>query len=157
MLDLVVPAAYGGRHETVDPVAICVVRETLMGVCSAADSLFALQGIGSYAITVAGTEEQRRTWLPKVATGEVLAALGAHRADGRLGPQGRHHPRGLGRTAGSTLNGHKSFISNAGVAGYYIVLAQEGELGLSAFLVPADSPGLTDRAEPRTRRAAPAR
>lgn len=142
LFELTVPAAFGGRHETVDPVAICAVREVLMGVCSAADSLFALQGIGSYAITVAGTEDQRGTWLPKVARGEVLAALGltepmagsdlkgvttrAMTADGRI-----------------VLNGHKSFISNAGVAGYYIILAQEGDLGLSAFVVPADAPGLT--------------
>ena len=145
--ELVVPAAYGGRYETVDPVAICIVREVLMAVCSAADSLFALQGIGSFAITVAGTEAQRREWLPKVASGEVLAALAlseplagsdlksvstrAELADGQI-----------------TLNGEKSFISNAGVAGYYIVLAQEGDLGLSAFLVPADTPGLTTEPSP---------
>lgn len=72
---LMVPAAYGGRNEAIDPVGVGLVRESLMAVCSAADSLFALQGIGSYAITIADSEEQKRTWLPRVATGEVLAAL----------------------------------------------------------------------------------
>lgn len=152
LTDLVVPVSHGGRHETVDPVAICVVREVLMGVCSAADSLFALQGIGSYAITIAGTEEQKQHWLPRVATGEVLAALALTE------PVAGSDLKGIKTTAvvdgeRVTINGHKSFISNAGVAGYYIVLAKEGELGLSAFLVPADTPGL--RTEPSPELGAP--
>lgn len=147
LLDLVVPAAFGGRHETVDPVAICIVREVLMGVCSAADSLFALQGIGSYAITVAGSDEQRRTWLPKVATGEVLAALALTEPLAGSDLKGVT-TRAVIEDGQVTLNGHKSFISNAGVAGYYIVLAKEGDLGLSAFLVPADTPGLTTEPSP---------
>jgi acyl-CoA dehydrogenase len=140
--ELVVPARYGGRDETVDPVAICIVREILMSVCSAADSIFALQGIGSYAITAAGTEEQKQQWLPKVASGEVLAALALTEPD--VGSD----LKGLTTRAevdGDTvvLNGHKSFISNAGYAGYYLVLAREAEIGLSTFIVPADTPGLT--------------
>ena len=72
--DLMVPAEYGGRTERLDPLAICIVREALMAVSAHADSMFALQGIGSYAITVAGTTEQREHWLPKVATAEALPA-----------------------------------------------------------------------------------
>lgn len=149
---LMVPAAYGGRDETVDPVAVCVVRECLMAVCSAADSLFALQGIGSFAITVAGSDEQKDTWLPKVASGEVLAALALTE------PIAGSDLRSIATTAmvedGQVhLDGHKSFISNAGAAGYYVVLAKEGDLGLSAFLVPADSPGLS--VEPSAELGAP--
>ena len=70
-----VPAAHGGRLETIDPLAVCLVREAFMGVSAHLDSLFALQGIGSYAISAHGSDEQRAQWLPKVATGEVLAAL----------------------------------------------------------------------------------
>src|SRR6185312_4344630 len=62
--ELLVPGRHGGRFEDVDPLAVCVVREVLMGTSSHLDSLFALQGIGSYAIAVAGTPEQRAEWLP---------------------------------------------------------------------------------------------
>ena len=64
---LMVPKAYGGRAERPDPLAICLVREVLMGTSSHLDSLFALQGIGSYAISVGGSEAQRERWLPRVA------------------------------------------------------------------------------------------
>ena len=72
---LMVPAEYGGRFEQLDPLAICIVREALMATSAHADSLFALQGIGSYAITAAGTPDQRAHWLPRIAKAEVLAAL----------------------------------------------------------------------------------
>lgn len=148
LMRLVVPAAYGGRDEMVDPVAVCIVREALMAVCSAADSLFALQGIGSYALTVAGTPEQREAWLPRVASGEVLAGLALTE------PGAGSDLKAIATTARATgsgavvLSGHKSFISNAGVAGYYVVLAKEAGVGLSAFLVPADSPGLSTELSP---------
>src|SRR5690242_18535332 len=73
--ELLVPAAHGGRFEDVDPLAVCVVREVLMATSSHLDSLFALQGIGSYGIAVAGTPQQQEEWLPRVASGDVLAAL----------------------------------------------------------------------------------
>ena len=76
----VVPAAFGGRSETVDPVAVCLVREALMAVCSHADSLFALQGIGSYAITAGGTDEQRAEWLPRVCLARDDRGSGSDRA-----------------------------------------------------------------------------
>jgi acyl-CoA dehydrogenase len=141
LMRYVVPGEYGGARETVDPVAVCVIREILMGTCSAADSLFALQGIGSYAIAVDGTPEQRRTWLPRVASGDVLAALALTEPDAgsdlkAITTSARAHDEQI------TIRGRKSFISNAGVAGYYIVLAREQD-GLSAFLVPADSAGLS--------------
>ncbi len=146
-----VPAAYGGAFPAVDPLAVCLVREQLMAVSSHADSLFALQGIGSFALSVAGTEAQRRTWLPGVATGEVLAALALTE------PVAGSDLKGITTTATATgdavvLNGHKSFISNAGAAGFYTVLAKEvlptGEAGLSAFVVPAGSPGLSTAPAP---------
>jgi acyl-CoA dehydrogenase len=148
LMRLVVPAAHGGRDETVDPVAVCIVREALMAVCSAADSLFALQGIGSFAITVAGTPAQREEWLPKVARGEVLAGLALTE------PGAGSDLKAITTTARASdsgevfLSGHKSFISNAGVAGYYIVLAKEESVGLSAFLVPADARGLSTQPSP---------
>ena len=66
--ELMVTTEYGGRFERLDPLAICVVREVLMATSAHADSLFALQGIGSYAVTLAGSPEQRAAWLPLIAS-----------------------------------------------------------------------------------------
>ena len=65
--ELMVPASHGGRFDEIDPLAVCLAREALMKTSSHLDSLFALQGIGSYAISRAGSDEQRAEWLPKVA------------------------------------------------------------------------------------------
>jgi acyl-CoA dehydrogenase len=139
--ELLVPGAHGGRFEDVDPLAVCVVREVLMGTSSHLDSLFALQGIGSYAIAVAGTPEQRAEWLPSVATGEVLAALALTE------PEAGSDLKSITTTVraegdGLILDGAKAFISNAGAAGFYTTLAREGE-GFSLVLVPADVAGLS--------------
>jgi len=138
---LTVPAAWGGAGEKVDPLAVCVVREVLMGTSSHADSLFALQGIGSYAIALGGTDRQREEWLPGVASLARIAALALTE------PEAGSDLKALTTTAradgdGFVIDGHKSFISNAGVADFYTVLAREGD-GYSFFLVPADSAGLT--------------
>jgi acyl-CoA dehydrogenase len=146
-----VPAAYGGAFPQVDPFAVCLVREQLMAVSSHADSLFALQGIGSFALAIAGNDEQRQAWLPGVATGDVLAALALTE------PAAGSDLKGITTTArfdgaSIVIDGHKSFISNAGAAGFYTVLAREtlpdGTSGLSAFLVPANSVGLTTTSAP---------
>jgi acyl-CoA dehydrogenase len=138
---LMVPTEFGGAFEQVDPLAICVVREALMATCSHLDSLFALQGIGSFAITKAGSAEQRATWLPRVASGEVLAALALTEPDAgsdlkSVTTEVVETPQGL------RLNGVKSYISNAGAAGFYEVFAREGS-GYSMLLVPADVAGVT--------------
>ncbi len=137
---LMVPAAYGGRFEQVDPLAVCVAREALMGVSSHLDSLLALQGIGSFAISVGGSEEQRAEWLPRVARAEVLAALALTE------PEAGSDLKGLTTTVRVdgeelVLEGRKAFISNAGAAGFYTVLAREGE-DFTLVLVPADTPGV---------------
>lgn len=139
--ELLVPGAHGGRFEDVDPLAVCVVREVLMGTSSHLDSLFALQGIGSYAIAVAGTPEQQGEWLPSVATGEVLAALAL--TEPEAGSDLKSITTTL-RAEGDelVLEGAKAFISNAGAAGFYTTLAREGD-GFSLVLVPADAAGLT--------------
>jgi len=146
LANLMVPAAYGGRYERVDPLAICLVREACMAVSSHLDSLFALQGIGSYAVTVAGTDAQRAAWLPRVASAEVLPGLALTEPEAgsdlkairtTLEPDGE----------GFVLRGTKSFISNAGSAAFYSVLAREQTGGdkdcFSMVLVPAATPGLS--------------
>jgi acyl-CoA dehydrogenase len=138
---LMVPAEYGGQASRPDPLAICVVREVLMATSSHADSLFALQGIGSYAITLAGTAEQRERWLPRVGTAEVLAALAI--TEEEVGSDVKNIATTV-TADGDCLRvrGTKSFISNGGAAGFYLVLCKE-EAGYSMMLVPADTPGVS--------------
>ena len=143
---LMVPAAYGGRNDDVDPLAVCLVREVLMQASSHLDSMFALQGIGSYAITRGGTEEQKARWLPQVASLETLAALAL--TEEQAGSDLKNVATTLVERDGSlVLTGAKSFISNAGAADFYVTLAKE-EAGLSLVLVPADAPGLATAPSP---------
>jgi acyl-CoA dehydrogenase len=138
---VMVPGAWDGRSETIDPLAVAVVREVLMGTSSHLDSLFALQGIGSYAIARGGSDAQRDRWLPAVAAGSVLAGLAL--TEPEAGSDLKAIETTLSPTAdGMLLRGEKSFISNAGAAGFYTVLARE-EAGLSLVLVEADAPGLS--------------
>jgi acyl-CoA dehydrogenase len=137
---LMVPAQHGGRSERVDPLAICLVREALMAASSHADSLFALQGIGSFAITTAGSAAQRAHWLPRVARAESLAALALTEpvagSDLKMvATAARPGPPGF------TLSGSKSFISNGPSAAFFAVFAREGT-AYSMFLVPADARGV---------------
>jgi acyl-CoA dehydrogenase len=137
LAEYVVPAEYGGRTQQVDPLAVCIIRERLMPASSAMDSLFALQGIGSYAITCGGSKEQRDRWLPTVARAEAVAALAL--TEPAIGSD----LRGMATTVTQEgdrirVRGVKSFISNAGIADFYTVLAREGS-DFSAVLVPADS------------------
>ncbi len=139
--ELMVPAEFGGRAEHLDPLAICIVREALMATSSHLDSLFALQGIGSYAITVGGSPEQRAAWLPKVAKAEALAALAL--SEPEAGSDLKAVSTELvANNDGLLLRGTKSFISNAGSAAFYVVFAKEAS-GLSMVLVPADAAGVS--------------
>jgi acyl-CoA dehydrogenase len=136
-----VPEVYGGALERVDPMAVCLIREALMGTCSHADSLLALQGIGSYALALAGSTEQREHWLPRVASLDAIAALALTE------PEAGSDLKAIQTTARRdgkelVLDGHKSFISNAGVAQFYTVLAREDD-GYSMFLVASDAPGVS--------------
>jgi len=139
--ELMVPAEFGGRTEHVDPLAICLVREALMATSSHLDSLFAMQGIGSYAITVGGSPEQRTAWLSKVATAEALAALALSEQDAGSDLKAVSTEL-VAKGDGLLLRGSKSFISNAGSAAFYVVFAKEAS-GLSMVLVPADAAGVS--------------
>lgn len=136
----VVPAAYGGESEVLDPLSIVVVREALMYSSAHLDSLFGMQGVGSYPLAVGGSDELRSHWLPRVARLDAIAALALTE------PGVGSDLRGVRTTIETTTNGvrvigRKSFITNGGVADFYCVLGKEGD-GYSMVLVPADSPGL---------------
>jgi acyl-CoA dehydrogenase len=138
----VVPAAYGGVSETLDPLAITVIREELMYSSAHLDSLFGVQGIGSYTLTVGGSEEQKQYWLPKVISMEAIAAIALTEPD--VGSDLRAITTTIEEVEGGGLRvrGRKSFITNGGAASFYCVLGREGD-GYSMVLVPADAPGLT--------------
>ena len=138
---MMVPAEFGGSFDKIDPLAICLTREVMMTTSCHLDSLFALQGIGSYGITVAGTMEQRERWLPDVASAAALAGLALTEED--AGSDLKSVSTEVVASAeGLRLNGSKAFISNAGSAAFYEVFAREGD-GFSMILVPADAEGLS--------------
>ena len=146
LTELMVPAQFGGTFEKVDPLAICVAREVMMATSSHLDSLFAMQGIGSYAITVAGTPEQKEQWLPRIAKAEVMPALAITEQDAGSDIRAVGSEIIAGEE-GFTLNGTKAFISNAGSASFYSIFVKEGS-GFSMVLVPGDAEGLSTTPSP---------
>lgn len=138
---VVVAAEYGGRFEQVDSLAVTVVREALAKVSAHLDSMFAMQGIGSFAVSTAGSEAVRKEWLPKVATLEAVAAIGLTEPD--VGSDLRAITTTVVERDGQlVLNGHKSFITNAPDASFFAILAKEDD-GYSLVFVPAHLPGVT--------------
>jgi acyl-CoA dehydrogenase len=139
--ELVLPATDGGRFEQVDPLAIAVVREALMPASGNLDSLFAIQGIGTYAISRAGSAEQRAEWLPKVMSLEAIPALAI--TEPEAGTDVRAITTELVDSgAGKVLRGAKAFITNGTEAAFASVLARDGD-GYSLVLVPLDRDGVT--------------
>lgn len=133
-------------HGSMDLRALVVVRETLAYFSALADTAFAMQGLGSYPISLAGTEAQKNTWLPQVAGGDIVCAFAVTEPEAGSDLSGvETHARRDG--AVWRLTGVKSFISNAGIAGLYTVLARSGDAdghrGLSMFLVDSEAPGIT--------------
>jgi alkylation response protein AidB-like acyl-CoA dehydrogenase len=135
------------RHavgETIDTRAVCLVRETLARHSGLADFAFAMQGLGSGAISLAGTEAQRARYLPRTARGEAIAAFALSE------PEAGSDVAALACAArpegdGYVLDGQKTWISNGGIADFYVVFARTGEApgarGISGFIVDAGTPG----------------
>lgn len=138
---LAVPRAYGGIDEKVDSLAMTVVREALMGTSAHLDGLFGMQGIGSLALSVAGSEELKQAWLPRVARLDAIVALALTEPDVGSDLRSVTTTISVGADSSVTVSGHKSFITNAGDATFYTVLGREDD-GYSLALVPADAPGV---------------
>jgi acyl-CoA dehydrogenase len=140
---LSVPARFGGTFEEVDALAVTLVREEFAGISGHLDSMFAMQGIGSFALSRAGSPNVQQQWLPRVATLDALPAFGL--TEPGMGSDLKSVATTI-RPHGNDLviNGHKSFITNAGDADYYTVFGAEGD-GYSLVLVPASADGLTVR------------
>ncbi len=136
--------ALGGAAEVIDTRSICLLRETLARHHGLADFAFAMQGLGSGAISLAGTDAQRSRYLPRVAAGEALAAFALSE------PEAGSDVAALQCSAtldgdDYVINGEKTWISNGGIADFYVLFARTGEApgsrGISAFIVDAGLPG----------------
>jgi alkylation response protein AidB-like acyl-CoA dehydrogenase len=127
-----------------DTRTICLARETLARHSGLADFAFAMQGLGSGAISLAGTAAQKSRWLPQVAAGEALAAFALSEPEAGSDVAAMQC---AARVEGDTaiLDGEKTWISNGGIADVYVVFARTGEApgarGISAFVVEAGTPG----------------
>ena len=143
-----VPAAFGGALAQLDSRALVVLRETLAYHSPLADFAFAMQGLGSGAITLAGSPAQQAAYLPAVARGDKIAAFALSEPDAGsdAGAMKTVASQTHAAAAGFVLDGSKTWISNGGIADYYCVFAktapEAGTRGISAFIVDASTPGL---------------
>ncbi|MDM5178745.1 acyl-CoA dehydrogenase family protein [Massilia sp. DJPM01] len=130
----------------IDTRAICLIRETLARHDGLADFAFAMQGLGSGAISLFGSAANKERYLPRVARGEAIAAFALSE------PQAGSDVAAMQCAAvrdgdDYVLDGEKTWISNGGIADFYVLFARTGEApgarGISAFIVDADTPGLS--------------
>jgi acyl-CoA dehydrogenase len=142
----VLPQQWGGKRATVSARDLCILREELARHDALADTMFAVQALGSYPITLAGTEKQKSCYLPRLGSGAMIPAFALTE------PEAGSDVSSLKTVAVKSekyylLSGIKRFISNAGIAGVYVVFASSDSAqkakGISAFIVDADSPGIT--------------
>ncbi|MBS1678204.1 MAG: acyl-CoA dehydrogenase family protein [Actinobacteria bacterium] len=135
-----------GWRPEVSALDLCLIREGLARGCTAAETAFALQGLGTFPLLQAGRPELIEAWLPRVAAGEAAAGFALTESDAgsdvaALSLRAERDGEGF------RLTGEKVWISNAPEADFYTVFARTtagaGARGLSAFLVPGDSAGLS--------------
>jgi acyl-CoA dehydrogenase len=136
----------GDAKHRPDVRSLAIVRETLAYHSALADFAFAMQGLGSGAISLFGTIEQKRAWLPRVASGKAIAAFAM--TEPECGSDAANMATSAMRDGNEwVIVGEKTYISNGGIADFYVTFARTGEgegaRGLSAFIVPADAPGLS--------------
>ena len=137
--------AYGAAADNIDTRALCIIRETLARHSGLADFAFAMQGLGSGAITLFGTEAQKQKYLPRVASGASIAAFALSEPEAGSDAAAMQC-EATQRGDSYELNGEKTFISNGGIADFYVLFARTtesgGSRGITAFIVDAKTPGL---------------
>jgi acyl-CoA dehydrogenase len=144
LMGILIPDAYGGAG--LDHVAFAIfVEEVARASASTAGILDVHGSVGTEPIVLFGTEEQKHRWLPKLASGQTLAAFAL--TEPEAGSDAAHlKTTAVGRKGGYVLNGTKIFITNAGEAGLYVLMAStrpgSGAEGITAFLIGGDNPGL---------------
>ena len=139
-----VPAGFGGAHDPLRSLYLVLARETLARHSGLADFAFTMQGLGSAPISLAGSDEVKNRYLPRVANGTAIAAFALTE------PEAGSDVAAMAMSARLedgqyVLDGEKTFISNGGIADFYVVFARTGEAagarGISAFVVDAGIPG----------------
>ena len=144
LLGVLIPSEYGGAG--LDALAFAICIEELAQACASTSVIVDVHtSVGSEPILLFGTEEQKRKWLPRLASGELLGAFAL--TEPASGSDAASLQASARRTGdGYVLNGTKVFITNVGHAGLYVVFARTGPgekaAGVSAFLVPSATPGL---------------
>ena len=142
-----VPAAHGGIHEALDVRSLALIRETLARHSGLADFAFAMQGLGSGAIGLFGSEAQKASYLPAVAAGDRIAAFALTEPNSGS-DVAAIETSALEEGEDFVVDGTKTYISNGGIADFYVLFARTGEApgakGLSAFIVDRGTPGLDD-------------
>jgi acyl-CoA dehydrogenase len=133
-----------GHQKGIDTRAICLIRETLARHNGLADFAFAMQGLGSGAISLQGTPQQQERYLSRVARGEAIAAFALSEPDAGSDVANLQCAAHVDGTH-AVLEGEKTWISNGGIADFYVVFCRTGEApgprGISAFIVDAGTPG----------------
>ena len=140
-----VPASFGGVSNPLDIRSLCIMREILSATSGVADFVFALQALGAGSITLFGSDDLRRRYLPHVASGEMIGAfaLSESKAGSDVGAMTT-----TARRDGDSyvMDGEKQWISNAGIADFYVVfcrLPEEGERSFIALVVDAGTDGFS--------------
>jgi acyl-CoA dehydrogenase len=139
-----VPQAYGGVHEVLDVRSLSIIRETLAYHSALADFAFAMQGLGSGAISSFGSEALKQDYLPAVCAGEKIAAFAL--SEPEAGSDAAALSASLAATSdGYVLNGEKTWISNGGIADFYCLFARTGvgSRGVTAVVVDAGAQGFS--------------
>jgi len=144
-LSYALPKQFGGAREKVQARDLCIIREELARGWALADTMFAVQALGSYPIARFGTEEQKQRYLPPLAKGTAIAAFAL--TEPEAGSDVAALKSRAQRRGGTyVLTGNKRFISNAGIADSYVVFASTApelaDKGISAFVVDSQNTGL---------------
>lgn len=129
--------------------ALCLCRAALAYRSPLYDLMFVMQGLGSHAVALAGSEAQRRSYLPAVVSGDAIAALALTEPEAGSDLSAIRTRARRDGSGDYVIDGEKTFISNAGLATHYVLYARTDDhpkKGLTAFLLPADTPGV--RTEP---------
>ena len=141
-------SAHGGAQDQIDTRQLCLLRETLAFHNGLADFAFAMQGLGTGAISLFGTPDQKQRYVPRVASGQALSAFALSEPEAGSDVAAMQCSASLDTATGEyVLDGRKTWISNGGIADFYVVFARTGEApgarGITAFIVDANAPGLS--------------
>src|SRR5947199_10049592 len=146
-LKAVMPAEHGGLYDRLDVRTLCLAREILAFRDGLADFAFAMQGLGSASISLFGSAALKARYLPPVAAGDAIAAFALSEPEAGSDVAALATTAKPDGTAHVRITGTKTWISNGGIADHYVVFVRTGEAagarGLSAFVVDADTPGLS--------------